>query len=127
MTNAGLINAAVLGAALRTIVTAWDVDWGRVYDRFYTNPIMEPERREDIPPFWSGWIVYLSARLAERISVPRGVVAEEIPGHGLLLFATKDVFDRDNPAHMAAAYSIQLALEPIQDMARKSQPIGGGS
>ena len=120
--NADLANAAVLGAMLRAIVTAWDADWGRVYDWHYKNPIMRPERQEDTPPFWSGWIVYLAARFADRISVPRGVVAEEIPGHGIMLFATKDVFDRDNPAHMAAAYSIQLALEPIQDMARKSPP-----
>jgi hypothetical protein len=134
MANADFVNAAVLGATLRAIVTAWDADWGRVYDWYYTNPIMRPERREDIPPFWSGWIVYLSARFAERISVPRGIIADEIPGHGLMLFATKDVFDLDNPAHMAAAFSIQEALAPIQHLAANRSlselgyhPIGGGS
>jgi hypothetical protein len=122
LANADLLNAAVLGAILRAIVTAWDADWGRVYDYFYENPIETPERGEDIPPLWSGWIVYLAARFAERISIPRGVIAEEVPGHGLMLFATKDLFDMDNPAHMEAAYSIQQALEPIQDMARKARP-----
>ena len=103
MANADFINAAVFGATLRAIVTAWDADWGRVYEWNYTNPIMRPARKEDIPPFWSGWIVYLAARFAERISVPRGVIANEVPGHGLLLFATQDAFDLDNPAHVAAA------------------------
>jgi hypothetical protein len=121
--NADFVNAAVLGATLRAIVTAWDADWGRVYDWYYENPIMSPPRKEDIPPFWSGWIVYLAAHFAEHVSVPPGVIAEEVPGHGLMLFATKDAFDRDNPVHMAAAYSIQEALEPIQDMGRKFRPM----
>ena len=114
-------HAAVLAVVLRTVVTTWEADWGRVADLYYINPIMMPERKEDTPPFWSGWIVYLAAHFAKHISVPRGVIAEEVPGRGLMLFATKDLFDPNNSAHMAAAYSIQKALEPIQDMARKSK------
>ena len=120
MANGDLINAAVLGATLRAIATAWDADWGRVYEWYYSNPVISPPKGVRPPPFWSGWIVYLAARFAERISVPRGVIANEVPGHGLLLYATQDAFDLDNRAHVAAADAIQLALEPIQDMVRKN-------
>ena len=113
------VNAAVLSAALRTLVTAWDADWARVYDWDYKNPRADPPQLRDMPPFHSGWIVYLSSRFADRIVPPPQASVEDVPGHGLMIYATRETFDVDNWAHIAAADAIQDALEPIQGLVKK--------
>lgn len=63
-------DAATAVAALGAIVTAWDADWGRVYDWDYKNPVANPPQGQHPPPFWSGRIVYLASRFADRIVPP---------------------------------------------------------
>jgi hypothetical protein len=47
---------------------------------------------------------------------PPEAIVEPVPGGGLLLLSTREPFDALNPAHVAAADAMQLALEPIQGM-----------
>ena len=75
-----------------------------------------PPQGQHPPPFWSGWIVYLASRFADRIVPPPQASVEKVPGHGLMIYATRETFDLDNPAHVAAADAIQAALAPIQGM-----------
>jgi hypothetical protein len=58
-------------------------------------------------------MIYLSAPLASRIKPPSDVCVEQMPDGGLLMAATEETFNGDNPKHMAAARSIVASLEPF--------------
>jgi hypothetical protein len=113
--NADLTSAETMRAVLLAVVAGWDPAWAEVTDWRYKNALKNPEGRPG-PPFRSGWMAYLSAPYAQRISPPPEAIVEPVPGGGLLLLSTREPFDAENPAHVAAADAIQLALEPIQGM-----------
>jgi hypothetical protein len=77
---------------------------------------LDSQQGRHLPPFWSGWIVYLASRFADHVVLPPQVSVETVPGHGVMIYATRETFDLDNPAHVAAADAIQAALAPIQGM-----------
>jgi hypothetical protein len=112
-------NAAVLGAALSVLVNAWDADCGVVSDWDYKNPRSHPSNPANLVPFRSGSIVYLASRFADKVVPPPQVSVETVPGHGVMLYATRERFNVDNYAHIAAVDAIQDALEPIQGLVKK--------
>lgn len=72
-----------------------------------------------IAPYWTepgrcrmGSIVYLGPAGASLVTPPPAVVVEHRPDGGLVLAATRDRFDLDNPVHIANARAIHAALAP---------------
>jgi hypothetical protein len=64
-------------------------------------------------PFWPAWIRYICPELAQKAKPPASALIERLPDGGLLLFATKETFDVDNPQHVAAAEDIAAALAKL--------------
>lgn len=58
-------------------------------------------------------LTYLGAPWRREIEPPAGAVVEETPDGGLLMIATLEPFDPQNPAHAAAAYAIHMSLAPL--------------
>jgi Immunity protein 52 len=55
--------------------------------------------------------------LASLITVPAApVIVEHLPNGGLLMSATRETFDVENPAHMAAARQIGAAIASLNDL-----------
>lgn len=111
--NADLIKLTVLRPALLSFATAWEPDYGVVICWEYWERLFGDR---PYPPFRSGWMTYLAAPYASRVTPPPAAIVESVPGGGLLLLATTERFSMDNPAHLAIADAIQAALDPIQDM-----------
>lgn len=111
--NADLTSVGALKPAMLSLIAAWEPDrgnlvcweyWSRLYgDRHY-------------PLFRSGWMTYLAAQYASRVTPPPAAIVERVAGGGMLLLATEERFSMDNPAHLAVADAIQAALDPIQKM-----------
>ncbi len=55
----------------------------------------------------------LRADCSIRLSATSTVLAERLPNGGLLMTATTETFDVDNPAHMAAAKDMAKAMAPL--------------
>jgi hypothetical protein len=111
--NADLTASAVLKPALLSLAEAWEPDYGVVVCWEYW-----PRTFDDrgYPLFRSGWMTYLAAPYASRVTPPPEAIVERVAGGGMLLLATEERFSMDNAAHLAAADAIQAALAPIQDM-----------
>jgi immunity protein 52 of polymorphic toxin system len=112
-TNADLITPDVLRSCLLCTVDAWEPDWAVLGDWDYWKQIQNPNTGQ-LPKVRSGWMTYLSASYARRITPPREVRSEAVKGGGLLLSATEELFSVDDPAHVTAADTIQAALAPLQ-------------
>ncbi|MGH6813215.1 MAG: Imm52 family immunity protein [Methylocella sp.] len=64
--------------------------------------------------FHESWIQYLCPWLASLVTPPPApVIVEHLPDGGLLMSATTETFDVENPAHMAAAREIAAAIAPL--------------
>ena len=64
--------------------------------------------------FHEAWIQYLCPWLASLVTPPPApVMVERLPIGGLLMSATPETFDVENPAHMAAAQAIAAAIAPL--------------
>jgi hypothetical protein len=115
-----LANALVLKLALLGSIAAWEPDYGSVVNWDYWKRSFGEQH---YPVFRSGWMTYLAPQYARLVAPPAQAIAEPVPGGGLLLLATTEQFDVDNPVHLAAADAIQLALDPLRDteLARRDQ------
>jgi hypothetical protein len=111
--NADLISTAVLKPALLSVATAWEPDYAVVVPWTYWPRSFGDD---GYPALRSGWMTYLAPRYASRITPPRAAIVESVPNGGMLLFATEEQFDIENPAHLAAADAVQAALSPLQEM-----------
>ena len=59
------------------------------------------------------WISYVGPREARTITPPASALLERRPDGGVLMTATRELFDVDNPAHMAAARDIEQAVAQL--------------
>jgi hypothetical protein len=109
--NASFINLRVFKPALLALASAWDVTWCGAYPwsllRLKTTPV--PPR----PRFGLAWMTYISPRFAPMITPPRSAISEWLPNGALLLIATEERFETENPAHLAVARDIEAALAPV--------------
>jgi hypothetical protein len=71
----------------------------------YVAPV-EPPREDYIFP----WIVYLSAPFAAGLTPPADLICERTPGGGLILSATRERFDPDDPGHMRCTRMLQTIM-----------------
>lgn len=101
-----------LRAMLDVVASAWQPAWGSVFCSAYWRST--EQRLQRWPAFRSGWMTYLSADFARRITPPPEAIVEPAPG-GTVLLATRESFSMDNQAHVFAADAIQHALEPLEN------------
>jgi hypothetical protein len=111
--NANLISTPVLKPVLLSVATAWEPDYAVVVPWTYW-----PQAFGDggYPTLRSGWMTYLAPKYAARIIPPPSAIVEPVSNGGLLLLATEERFDMENPAHLAAVAAVQTALGPLQEM-----------
>jgi hypothetical protein len=110
--NEDFINVKVLTRALVAIAEAWDANWGTVETWDYRGKKRNANGQLLRP--WGGWITYLAARYAGRISLPPALRVKPTSDGGLVIVATEEPFIVENPAHVAALDALQQALAPIQ-------------
>ena len=112
----GGIPFEALKPILIALVEAWQPEWAGAFSVFYgakSNSLRWP------PPFYSGsWMIYLTQSLAQKINVPASALVERMPGDGLLMQATDQPFDHENPEHVRAADAIQACLAPFESWCR---------
>jgi hypothetical protein len=111
--NADLINAATLKPALLSVATAWEPDYAVVVPWTYWPHVFGDG---GYPKLRSGWMTYLAPKYARRIVPPPAAIVEPVSDGGMLLLATEERFDMDNPAHLRVAGAVQEALTPLQEM-----------
>ena len=123
--NASFINARVFKAAMLALVSAWDATWCGAspwgISDFEAQPL--PPR----PWFGLEWMTYISPRFAPMITLPRSAIVEHVPGGGLLMIATEERFDANNPAHLSVARDIEAALAPINALPWPPDAPGNGA
>jgi hypothetical protein len=109
--NASFIDLRVFKAALLALTFAWDVTWCGAYPwsvlRLRTKP--NPPR----PWFGLAWMTYISPRFAAMVTPPRSAISERLPNGALLMIATEERFETENPAHLTVARDIEAALAPV--------------
>ena len=59
------------------------------------------------------WIQYLNPWLARKITPLSTAPSEHLPNGGLLMTATTETFDVDNPAHLKSAQDMAAAMAPL--------------
>ena len=110
-----VVSYRVFRPALLAIVDVWNP----AHAGAYSQQLIEKYGGNSY--FSAAWIQYLSPWLAEKITPPSTVLAEHLPNGGLLMSATTETFDIDNPAHLAAAQDMAAAMAPLNALPWPSQ------
>lgn len=121
-----IINSPVLRKVLLGVIDGWEPSWASVSSASYDHRLHERESGPSFPLFRSGWMTYLSAPYARRITPPASAIVEDTEDGGMLLLATNETFTVDNPKHVAVADEIQRALAPLQNDGEKWRQARGG-
>lgn len=98
----------IFHSALLAIVDAWEPE------TVEANCHWLVQRKKYDFPFRPAWMRYLCLALAPQARSPASALVERLPNGGLLLSATDETFDVDNPKHVAAAEEIAAALKPLR-------------
>lgn len=67
------------------------------------RPMLPQEPTFPSSPFHIPWIGYLSSALSASVKLTPEIATERTPDGGLLLIATEDRLDPDNPEHLRRA------------------------
>ena len=113
--DADVVSYRVFRAALLAIVDAWEP----VRAGAYSQQLIQLYASDSFFP--AAWIQYLCPWLAEKITPPSTVLSEYLPNGGLLMSATTETFDVDNPAHLKAAQDMAAAMAPLDLLPWPSQ------
>ena len=100
----------VIRAAMLTACEIFDADSCRAY----TTPLTEFDKPGACK---IGWMTYIGREPAPLITPPPHVIVEDRPNGGLFMAATREMFDVEDPAHMAAAHDIFAAIRPYNEWA----------
>lgn len=112
-----IVTFPIFKAALLALVANWPLPWTCAHHSFKSNYAMVPvhggagyklESRPMLPtfpnsPFEIPWIGYLSADLVAGIKLTSEIKIERVPNGGLLMIATEDRLDPDDPEHLRRA------------------------
>ncbi len=74
------------------------------------------------PPLHIAWISYLAPRFALLITPPPTAIVEYQPDGSLVMAATEEAFNLENPAHIAAARDIEIAVAPFNALPWPGDP-----
>ena len=108
--DADIISYQIFRSALQAIVDAWEPFVAGAYSQ---QLIQLYAGDSFFPP---AWIQYLNPWLAEKITPPSTALSEHLPNGGLVMSATTETFDVDNPAHLKAAQDMAAAMAPLNLM-----------
>ncbi len=114
-----IVTFPIFKAALLALAANWTLPWNSAH-AFRSNYAMVPvhggagyklESRPMLPqeptfprsPFEIPWIGYLSAALSAGLRLSPEIATERVLDGGLLMIATKDRLDPDNPEHLRRA------------------------
>jgi hypothetical protein len=111
--NADLLTVDTLKPILLALIDAWEPATGNMrplhlLDQWAGDPPAVEQFR-----FHGGWMTYLAAPWCHEIEPPPGAILEATPDGGLLMIATAEPFDLQNPDHVEAATAIHEALAPL--------------
>jgi hypothetical protein len=114
-----IVTFPIFKAALLALVANWPLPWicARAFRSNYAmvpvhggagymlegRPMLPQEPTFPPSPFEIPWIGYLSADLAAGIKLRSEIETERAPDGGLLMIATEDRLDPDNPDHLRRA------------------------
>jgi len=101
-----LLKYRIFKPALILLATLWRANWACAYPVALSDLLPSDKERRTCSLF-GGWITYLSAAWAAKITPPKSAIVERAPDGGLLMIAT------DNPRHVAVAREIDAALAPL--------------
>jgi immunity protein 52 of polymorphic toxin system len=107
--NASFINLPVLKPAMLAIVSAWEATWCVTYPMDLFRLRTSATR----PWFSLAWMTYISPRFAPMITAPRAAISERLSNGALLMIASEERFETENPSHLAVARDIEAALAPV--------------
>lgn len=107
--SAALNSVFTTSVGLKSIALSLVPIWDAAFAQIYPQALSDKTARV----FRPSWMVYLGPELAKQVTPPSDILAESTENGGLLLSATEEMFDLENPAHMAAADSLLKALAPI--------------
>ncbi|MGH6793755.1 MAG: Imm52 family immunity protein [Methylocella sp.] len=111
-----VITYEIFKPALLAIVEAWDPVCCTSYPLAILNLV------EKGLYFHETWLQFLCPWLASLVTAPPApVIVEHLPDGGLLMSATTQTFDVENPAHMAAAREIAAAIAPLNALPWKDR------
>lgn len=105
--NADLNTLQIFKPAILALAKTWEASWCGLRPAWSL-----PEDGPRQPWFGFQWATYLGPALAKRVTPPSSALAERFPDGGLLIIATEDRFDPNNPKHLAIAQEIVAALAP---------------
>ncbi len=106
--RAELHSFSIFRAVLLAIADTWNPE------TVEANCTWLVQRKKYAPDFRPAWMRYLCPALAQQARLPVSALVEHLANGGLLLLATSDTFDIDNPTHVAAAEEIAAALAPLR-------------
>jgi hypothetical protein len=114
-----IVTFPVFKAALLALVANWSLPWisahafrsisamvpvhGGAGYMLESRPMLPQEPAYPRSPFEIPWIGYLSANLAAGVKLTSEIETERTADGGLLMIATEDRLDPDNPAHLRRA------------------------
>jgi hypothetical protein len=98
--------APALTEMMRTLVLAWEPDWGGVISHSYQDMRDEPAGHPR-----TGWLMYFSRRRGEVPPLPSPVRVEPLEDKGTLVILTPERFTVSNPAHVALADEVRALLD----------------
>lgn len=110
------VTYSLFRAALLAIIDIWKPD---------DCLVMSPQLFDFIDldrHFRDPWMQYLSKPFADLITPPSNVHVERFSDGGLLMTATTDTFNVDNPAHLAGARAIGAATLPLEKLPYVKDP-----
>jgi hypothetical protein len=98
--------------ALVLLATLWKANWACAHPIALSDLLPHDTKRRTCS-LYGGWITYLSAVWATKITPPKSAIVDRAPDGGLLMIATEETFRVDNPQHVAVARDIDAALAPL--------------
>ena len=101
-----LLQAPALARVLRTMVVAWEPDWGIATSEEHQFTFVKDQRADTFP----GWIMYFSRRRGEVPALPAPVRVEPVEDKGTLVILTPERFSAANPAHVQLAAEVAEVL-----------------
>jgi immunity protein 52 of polymorphic toxin system len=107
-----LLKYRIYKPALSFLATLWRASWASAFPFDLRHQLPKYEKRLD-NRLHGGWITYLSAAWAAKITPAKSAIIERAPDGGLLMIATEETFRIDNPRHVAVAREIDAALAPL--------------
>ncbi len=117
--DASLVTFEMFRAALLAITIPFEPVFALAYPSTLSNLWTSGQA---CPTLQLAWISYLAPRFAPLITPPLSAIVEHRPDGGLLMAATDETFDTDNPRHMAVAREIEAAVAPFNALPWPPEP-----